>query len=242
MHLRPRSRMVKIGCRGMKPRSLGWLFPTESLAREGGFNSTLICTGLWGSCWAWGRAPEVVGEGFGWAVTSYAEMLCGSHSLWWDEFHKDRSILRAVFMLSLQTTGSQVDAHPFFRRWGQVCLGSWCSLVFASFPHRAPFAPVHPEGPGTQLQRGHCHCRRQVGLNWIGNESEMRDKETTQVLDRREQCASGYHDWSSPEEVPVDEVETRLSLLITFSCSIVRFSLGPSFLWEEHHFQHKKLL
>lgn len=179
----------------MKPRSLGSPFPKELRVREGGFNSTLIYVWLWGSCWAWGKASEVVGEGFGWAAT---------HFTCWDALWESQPVVgwvsqrpgasselfpieMPVLMLSLQTRGSQVDAHPFIRCWGQACLGSCCSLVFASSPHRIPFAPVHPGSPGTQLQRRHCHLRWQMGLNWIVNKSEMRDKKTTQVLERTEQ-------------------------------------------------------
>jgi len=89
-----------------------------------------------------------------------------------------------------------------------------CSLVFAISAYKVLlFASVGPESPGTQLQRGHGHSRWQVELNQIVNKPERRDGKTTQVLERKQQCASGCYAQSSPGRAPVCEVKSRLTVL-----------------------------
>lgn len=133
------------------------------------------------------------------------------HSPWWDEFHQGAfselfSMEVSVLLLSLQSRGSQLDAHP--------CSGAWAPV--AAWP--LPLLLLCPRGSWNPTAKG--TMPPQMGLNWIVKKS---DRKTTQVLERREQCASGCHDWSSPGEAPVCEIKTRLTVLTTFSCFFVRF-------------------
>lgn len=120
----------------------------------------------------------------------------------------------SVLMLSLQTRDSQVDAQPLFRCWGQASLGSCCILAFASSPHRAVFAPEHPDVLEPNCKGDIATSDGKAGLKGIVNKSEMRNKKSNKSAgeERREQYASGCHDWSSPGKAPVHEVKTRLTL------------------------------
>lgn len=79
----------------------------------------------------------------------------------------------SVLLLSLQSRGSQLDTHP--------CSGAWAPV--AAWP--LPLLLLCPRGSWNPTAKG--TLPPQMGLNGIVNESEMRDKRTTQVLERREQ-------------------------------------------------------
>ncbi|RMC14774.1 hypothetical protein DUI87_06949 [Hirundo rustica rustica] len=97
-------------------------------------------------------------------------------------------------MLSLKTRGG---CPPIVQVLGSSLPWLLLQLGLCQFSTRGPFAPEHPDVLEPNCKGDIATSDGKVGLKRIVNKSEMRDKKTTQGLERR-----GCHDWSSPGKAP----------------------------------------
>lgn len=184
----------KVECSWMKLRALGWLCPTEPLAREGGFNSTLQRPNLMVL-----RLLLSLGQ----IIRCYERRVwMNSHFPYWDaswgswpmvgqvsqrqEPSQSYFPLRCLFCSTCRPEALRwMTTHSSGAGVRPTC-PPYCSLVFAISPYKVLlFAPMGPEGPGTQLQRGHHHSRWQVEINQTMSEPKRLCEKMTQVLERR---------------------------------------------------------